>query len=87
MVKGGLILLGGLAAVGLVLSVIKPVLFVAAIAGLSYLGFKVFGSGRKSLPGQDAKALASGSKNDIDFSRRMAELEKLDKQLDRELKG
>lgn len=88
MLKGGLLVLGGLAAVGIALTLFKPALFVAALAGAGFLGYKLVGltNGRAVGDGGKKKALKSAPADPNDFAARMAELERLEKDLDRQIK-
>lgn len=83
--KAGLAVLGGVVAFGIVVSLIKPALFVGAIVGAGYLGYRLFGSSKAIEGGQELKALPKGS--NADFNRRMADLEQLEKKLDAQIKG
>lgn len=84
-VKGALIALGALAAVGIGLALITkivPLLFlVAMIGGAGYLGYRAFGKTRELASGKEHKALSSS-----DFDRRMRELDAVDRQLDAEIR-
>jgi len=84
-VKTGLTLLGGLVALGLILSLIRPVLMLATVAGVGYLSYRIAAgwSGRALSGASERRALNSG---DDDFSRRMAELDRIDRQLDAEIR-
>ncbi len=88
MLKGALLVLGGLAAVGIALTLFKPVMFVAALAAAGFLGYKLVGltSGKSLSDGGKKKALKSGPPDRDDFAARMAELERLEKDLDRQIK-
>lgn len=82
-IKLGLIGLGGLAAVGLVLAVLKPLLILGVLAGAGYVGYRLFmGSDRAIEGGKEHKALGA----DNDFERRMRELDAMDKKLDAEIR-
>ncbi len=82
-VKGGLIALGGLAALGLVLSLLKPILILGVIAGAGYVGYRLFMGADKAIEGKpERKALGA----DDDFERKMRELDALDKKLDAEIR-
>ncbi|MEM9459951.1 MAG: hypothetical protein AAGF11_37595 [Myxococcota bacterium] len=81
-IKLGLIGLGGLAAVGLVLAVLKPLLVLGVLAGAGYVGYRLFmGADRAIEGGKEHKALSA----DSDFERRMRELDAMDKKLDAEI--
>lgn len=83
LVKLGLIGLGGLAAIGLVLAVLKPLLILGVIAGAGYVGYRLFMGSDKAIEGtKERKALTP----DQDFERRMAELDAVDKKLDAEIR-
>ncbi len=79
--KGALMVLGGLAALGFVLVVAKPLLLVAVLFGAGYFGYKMFGKQKALEGGRDRKALSSS-----DFDRRMRELDAIDRQLDSEIR-
>ena len=79
--KGALMVLGALAAVGFVLAVAKPLLLVAVLFGAGYLGYRMFGKTKALEGGKDRKALSSS-----DFDRRMRELDAIDRQLDSEIR-
>jgi hypothetical protein len=80
--KGGLLVLGGLAAVGLAIAVLKPLLIIGVLGGAAYLGYRLL-SGGKALEGREHKALHA----DDDFERKMRELDALDKKLDAQIRG
>lgn len=79
--KGALMALGGLAAIGFVLVLAKPLLLVAVLFGAGYFGYKMFGKQKALEGGRDRKALSSA-----DFDRRMRELDQIDRQLDSEIR-
>lgn len=83
--KGALLALGALAAIGLGLTLIKtvvPMLFIfALVGGAGYLGYRAFGKTKELQASRDTKALSSS-----DFDRRMRELDALDRQLDAEIR-
>lgn len=83
--KGALLALGALAAIGLGLALVKaviPALFVfALVGGAGYLGYRAFGKTKELQASRDTKALSSA-----DFDRRMRELDALDRQLDAEIR-
>lgn len=86
LIKGGLIVLGGLAAIGLVISVLKPLLILGVLGGAGYLGYRL-------MAGKDTKAVDDGGKSrqaalpaDNDFDRRMRELEAMERKLDKEIR-
>ncbi|MCH9683236.1 MAG: hypothetical protein K0V04_17510 [Deltaproteobacteria bacterium] len=82
LVKLGLIGLGGLAALGIVISVLKPLLVLGVIAGAGYVGYRLFMGTDKAIEGAgERKAIAP----DNDFERRMAELDAIEKKLDAEI--
>lgn len=96
--KGSLLVLGGLFALmiaarmvfGLFFAVLGNVLFVGALAGAGYIGYRlVAGSGeRKAVTGgRSARALGPGRKRSggDDFERKMRELEAIERQLDAEI--
>lgn len=84
-VKGALIALGALAAVGIGLALVTkivPMLFlIAMIGGAGYLGYRAFGKQKALQSGKEQKALSSS-----DFDRRMRELDAMDRQLDAEIR-
>jgi hypothetical protein len=79
--KGALMVLGALAAVGLVLVVAKPLLLIGVLFGAGYLGYRMFGKQKALEGGRERKALSSA-----DFDRRMRELDAIDRQLDSEIR-
>ena len=82
-IKLGLIGLGGLAALGIVVSLLKPLLILGVIAGAGYVGYRLFMGSEKAIEGgKERKALPP---ND-DFERRMAELDAIEKKLDAEIR-
>lgn len=83
LLKGGLIVFGGLAAIGLVVSVLKPLFIIGVLGGAGYLGYRLLSKPKELGPGQgSAKALPA----DDDFERRMRELDAMDRKLDAEIK-
>lgn len=80
-IKVGLLVLGGLAAVGLVMAMLKPLLIVGVLGGAGYIGYRL-SRGAKALEGKEHKALPGARSSDDDFERRMRELDALDKKLD-----
>jgi len=84
-VKGALIALGALAAVGiglaLVTKIVGPLLLIAMTGGAGYLGYRAFGKTKELASSKEQKALSSS-----DFDRRMRELDALDRQLDAEIR-
>lgn len=81
--KLGLLGLGGLAAIGLLVAVLKPLLILGVLAGAGYVGYRLFmGNDRAIEGGKERKAIAP----DNDFERRMRELDALDKKLDAEIR-
>lgn len=103
MIKGGLLALGAMAAVywiawplfimGFVLA--KYAVFMAALAGAGYLGYRMIGGGgggeRRALRGRrKQKALGTGRRGSRgssgdDFDRKMRELDAIEKRLDAEI--
>lgn len=83
--KGALLALGALAAVGLGLTVIKavflPLFLLAMVGGAGYLGYRAFGKSKELQAGREQKSLSSS-----DFDKRMRELDALDRQLDAEIR-
>lgn len=83
--KGALLALGALAAVGLGLTAFKliigPLFLIAVIGGAGYLGYRAFGKTKELQASRETKALSSS-----DFDRRMRELDALDRQLDAEIR-
>lgn len=84
--KGVLMGLGGLVALGIVISVLKPLIVVGVVGGAGYLGYR-FMKKKKALPpggsGGGRKALSAGTGDD--FDRRMRELEEVERRLDTEI--
>lgn len=80
--KGTLMVLGGLVALGIVVSVLKPLIVVGAAAGVGYLGYRMLTRSKALSGGRDRKALPAGG----DYDRRMRELEEIEKRLDAEIK-
>lgn len=82
-IKLGLLGLGGLVAVGIMVSLLKPLLILGVIAGAGYVGYRLFVGSDKAIEGsKERKALPA---ND-DFERRMAELDAMEKKLDAEIR-
>ena len=83
LIKLGLIGLGGLAAIGLFISILKPLLIVGVLAGVGYVGYRlVSGSNRALEGGKDRKALGPSD----DFERRMRELDEAERKVDAEIR-
>jgi hypothetical protein len=84
--KGVLMGLGGLVALGIVVSVLKPLLVVGIVGGAGYLGYRLMKK-KQALPAGNRaggrKALTAGSRDD--FDRRMRELEEVERRLDSEI--
>lgn len=97
--KGSLLVLGGLFALmiavrmvfGLFFAVIGNVLFVGALAGAGYVGYRMVAGGRgdrKAVSGgRGTRALGPGRKRNDgdDFDRKMRELEAIERRLDAEI--
>lgn len=95
--KGSLLVLGGLFALmiaarmvfGLFFAVLGNVLFVGALAGAGYLGYRLVSghSERKAVQGgRSARALGPGrNRGGDDFERKMRELEAIERRLDAEI--
>jgi uncharacterized membrane protein YebE (DUF533 family) len=83
--KGALLALGALAAVGLGLTLVKavfaPLFLIALIGGAGYIGYRAFGKTKELQASRETKALSSS-----DFDKRMRELDALDRQLDAEIR-
>ncbi len=83
--KGALLALGALVAVGVGLAVIKavfmPLLVLGLVGGAGYFGYRVFGKTKELQAGRESKALSSS-----DFDKRMRELDAVDRQLDAEIR-
>jgi hypothetical protein len=78
--------LGGLVALGIVISVLKPLIVVGVVGGAGYLGYRLMKKKKALPPGGRAggrKALSAGSGDD--FERRMRELEEVERRLDTEI--
>jgi hypothetical protein len=88
LIKGGLLVLGGVAAIGLAVAVLKPLLLLGVLGGAAYLGYRLLSGGGRALEGKEHKALsaARGSSKSDDFERRMRDLDALDKKLDAEIR-
>lgn len=83
LVKLGLIGLGGLAAIGLVMAVLKPLLILGVIAGAGYVGYRLFMGADRAIEGSpERKAIGP----DDDFERKMRELDAMEKKLDAEIR-
>jgi hypothetical protein len=98
--KGSLLVLGGLFALmiaarmvfGLFFAVIGNVLFLGALAGAAYVGYRMVAGGgeRKSIEGgRSRRALGPGRSRrgggGDDFERKMRELEAIERRLDAEI--
>ena len=96
--KGSLLVLGGLFALmiaarmvfGLFFAVLGNVLFVGALAGAGYIGYRLVSGGgdRKAVgSGRAPRALGSGRRrgDGDDFDRKMRELEAIERRLDAEI--
>ena len=82
-IKLGLLGLGGLAAIGLVVSMLKPLLILGVLAGVGYVGYRVYSGSKRALEsGGERKALSA----DADFERRMRELDEVDRKLDAKIR-
>lgn len=82
-IKLGLIGLGGLAALGIFVAMLKPLLILGVIAGAGYVGYRLFmGSDKAIEGGKERKALTA----DDDFERKMRELDAMDAKLDAEIR-
>lgn len=88
LIKGGLLVLGGLAALGLAVAVLKPLLIIGVLGGAAYLGYRLFNGGDKAIEGKERKALPRGrtASADDDFERKMRELDALDEKLDAQIR-
>ena len=85
LIKGGLLAVGGLAAVLMVLMLLKPLLLFGVLVGAGYVSYRLFSAGEsKAIEGKEQKALAPGST--ADFDRRMRELDAEEKRLDAEIR-
>jgi hypothetical protein len=85
LLKGALIGLGALTALGLGLALLAPVVKLGLLAGAGYLGYRlVAGRGKKSLAGSAPRRALP--KSGDDFDRRMRELDAIEKQLDAEIR-
>jgi uncharacterized membrane protein YebE (DUF533 family) len=85
LLKGALIGLGALTALGLGLALLAPMVKLGLLAGAGYLGYRlVAGKGKKSVAGS-ARHRALPQSGD-DFERRMRELDAIEKQLDAEIR-
>ena len=78
-------MLGALAAVALVMAVIKPALIAGVLATAGYVAYRLFSSGSQALPGNEHEALPASSAAD-DFARRMRELDAIEKNLDAQIR-
>lgn len=96
--KGSLLVLGGLFALmiaarmvfGLFFAVIGNVLFVGALAGAGYLGYRLVSGNRERKAvsgGRSVRALGPGRRrgDGDDFDRKMRELEAIERRLDAEI--
>jgi hypothetical protein len=80
--KGVLLTLGGLVAIGMVVSMLKPLLILGVLAGVGWFGYRLATSNKALGPGEDRKAITGAG----DYDRRMAELDALDRKLDAEIR-
>ena len=83
--KGGLLVLGGVAAIGLFMAVLKPLLIIGVLGGAAFLGYRLLSGGKALSSGKEHKALHAASSSD-DFERKMRELDALDKKLDAQIR-
>jgi hypothetical protein len=87
LLKGGLLVLGGLTAVAIFMSLLKPLFILGVLGGAGYLGYRLLSGGKALGSGKDRKALPSARRgSDDDFDRRMRELDALDRKLDAEIR-
>jgi hypothetical protein len=69
--------------VGILVSVLKPLLLLGVIAGAGYVGYRLFMGADKAIEGgKERRALSA----DDDFERKMRELDAMDKKLDAEIR-
>ncbi len=77
--KGALMVVGGIAVAGFVLSMLSPLLTVAVVGGAAYLGYRlVRGAKNKALAGGSRQALPAGDS----FDQKMRSLDALSAKLD-----
>jgi hypothetical protein len=81
LVKGGLLVLGGLAALGIAISLLKPLLILGVLGGAGYIGYRLI-TKQKALEGKKQGALPASS----DYERRMRELDDAERKLDAEIR-
>jgi hypothetical protein len=83
LLKGGLLVLGGLTAVAIFMSLLKPLFIIGVLGGAGYLGYRLLSGGKALGAAKERKALP-GSHDD--FDRRMRELDAMDRKLDAEIR-
>jgi hypothetical protein len=86
LIKGGLMVLGGLAALGFAIGLFKallgPIFLLAVVAGAGYVGYRLLGQGKALGAGKERRSLPSSD----DFDRRMRELDAAEKRIDAEIR-
>lgn len=83
LVKGGLLVLGGLAALGLVISMLKPLLILGVLGGAGYVGYRLLAGKNKALEGKKKQGALPASS---DFDRQMRELDEAERKIDAEIR-
>jgi hypothetical protein len=86
LLKGVLLGLGGLVALGIALTMLKYVIVIGVLGGAGYLGYRIL-TKNKALSGDTAAPRGKLKSGDDDFDRKMRELEAIERRLDREISG
>ncbi len=84
-VKGVLLGLGGLFALGLALSLLKYVIVVGVLGAAGYFGYRALTRNKALANTGERPTRAIGDASD--FDRKMRELEAIERRLDREISG
>ncbi|MCB9566366.1 MAG: hypothetical protein H6710_03975 [Myxococcales bacterium] len=86
LIKGILLGLGGLTALGIALMMMKYVIVIGILGGAAFLGYRVLTT-NKALASGEAPARKRLVAGESDFDRKMRELEAIERRLDREISG
>lgn len=86
LVKGILLGLGGFAAFGIALWLLKYVIVIGVLGGAGYLGYRMVAK-NKALGSDESKSHQQLTSGDDDFEKKMRDLEAIERRLDREISG